>query len=330
MPNPENPAEKPYAYGMIPAERSLIPERHGMGVGHVLAMDIGGTKIAVGLVKNGKIRGAFELPTGVDQGRKGVEKSLNEAFLRGLSLGKGISKAGIGIAGGTDHAKGVYLGGPHFPKSFRNVDFRRTYGKTFGVDIKIDNDVHCFALGEARHGLGKGASRVVGIAIGTGIGGGIVIDGAVERGAHNLAAELGHMTVDMASRRTCECGGKGHLEAYASGSGISAAYEELTGAHLRATDIAELADTDRNAAKVYREARSALAAGISSVLHAFDPDVVILGGGLSKEPLLWNGLMDEVRASSAFTALKTTKIVRSALRSNANLLGAAALHHVRR
>lgn len=296
--------------------------------GQVLALDIGGTKIAVGLVKNGEVIGKFKIPTDAAKGRRGVERGIEEALARGLELGKNVTKVGIGIAGNADAARGVFLGGPNLPKSFANVDFKKTYGKKHGIDVRIDNDVHCYALGEAAVGAGKGASTMVGIAVGTGIGGGIVMNGKLFRGAHNLAGEIGHMTVGFRDERPCGCGGVGHFEAYASGSGIEREYERRTSSRLRAKDIALLADSDRHAADVYREAHVALAAGITGVIHAFDPDVVVLGGGLSKEPLLWNGLKTAVAKNLAYGALKRTRIVRSKLRSDANLLGAAALHLV--
>lgn len=292
----------------------------------IIGLDVGATKIACGAVSNGEVVRRTSVPTGGKGGPKRILANI-ETVLEKLLSEYGTKKVGIGIAGATDGKRGMFVEGPNFPKGFRNIKIADVLHRRFGVDVRIDNDVHCFTLGEARYGAGKGRSRVFGMTLGTGIGGGIVVDGKPVRGAHNTAGEVGHIMMRLDGEARCGCGKRGHLEAYASGTGISRRYRERTDLDLSAADIAARARKgDRQAIAVFDDASRTLAAGIADIAHLLDPEIVIIGGGLSKEPLIWKGLRGRIRELLVYPDLKKLQIARSRLHENANILGAAALH----
>lgn len=292
----------------------------------IIGIDLGATKIAAGLVRDGRIVRTITEPTDSHRGPRDLTIRLGR-IISDLAEAKIPKHVGIGMAGMTDPIAGVFLGGPNFPSSFRNFAVAKDLHDLAGVTVCLDNDAHCFALGEATYGAGKGASRVLGVTVGTGIGGGIVQDGRVVSGGHNTAAEIGHMTVRMDDDAVCGCGKKGHLEAYASGTGIARAYRELTGKPTLPSDIAARAGKGEKKAKtVFDDAARALAVGIATAIHAFDPDIVVVGGGMAKGPLLWSSAKRQIGAHLLYPKLKRIPVKRSTLWSDAGIMGAAALH----
>ncbi len=295
--------------------------RHPFTVG----VDVGGTKIRAGLVSSsGKILVNVKIATEAKKGRAAVLKNIEKAV--GGVWDDRAGAVGIGLAGMVDSAKGIYVQGPNLPKNFASVPLADLIRRRFKVKTRIDNDVHCFTLAEAKFGSGKGRSRVVGLTFGTGVGGGIVLDGEPYKGRNNAAGEIGHMVVDLGSDLVCGCGRKGHLEAYASGTAMSRIYEGRTGEKLDAIGVEAAAQRrDPDALATMDIMAGGLAAGLANIVHTLNPDIIVVGGGLANVPLLWRPAMRRLRSLVIFPALRDTPVVRASLGPDANVLGAALL-----
>lgn len=287
----------------------------------IIGLDVGGTKIHAGLVTlQGKVLKRAKVLTQASRGRAVVLKNI-ETAVRAV-WHKDVGAIGVGLAGSVDHVRGIFLRGPNLPRSFRNIPVARELKKRFKVPVVADNDVHCFALGEARFGAGKGRSSVVGITLGTGIGGGIVIDGRIYRGKGNTAGEVGHMIIAEKMR---------DFESLASGTAMSRMYKEKTGKRVEALAVEKKAvKGDRAAKEVVGSMREALAIGVSNLLHVLDPDIIIIGGGISRVKALWPGLARGIRSRVVFPVLAKTPVVKARLGDDANILGAALLTELRR
>ncbi len=296
-----------------------------MAAQFTVGVDVGGTKISSGLVdRRGKIAARFKLATEGSKGKEtvlaNIEKSVAEVWR------PGVAAIGIGLAGLVDHKKGIYLEGPNFPSSFRNVAVASLIRRRFRVPVTIDNDVHCFTLAEAKFGAAKRDERVVGLTLGTGVGGGVVIDGALYRGRDNAAGEFGHMTVAKDAAELCSCGRTGHLEAYASGTAMARIYAKLSGRDAEPLDVERAARAgDPFAAKTFGIMTDGLAAGLANVIHALNPDVIVIGGSIGAIDLLWKPLPDKLRALLVYPQSASTRVVPSALGGDASVLGAAFL-----
>lgn len=288
-----------------------------------IGIDVGGTKIAAGLVENGRVRRLVKRPTGASLGPRHVISAINKtvARLRPHNV-KGI---GVGVAGLVDHRRGVVIASPNFSKQFRNVALAKQLRAHFHVPVQVDNDANCFALGEARFGVAKKFSHVVGLTIGTGIGGGIVVDGNLYRGKHGSAGEFGHVTIRDGGI-TCGCGQHGHLEAYASGIAITNHYEAFTRKKMLASDIIKLAARRNEAAdQVVSVASQALANGLALIINALNPDVIVIGGGLGRQRRLVEPAITIAKHLLVYRQLSTTPIVHEKLDGTAAILGATAL-----
>ena len=156
----------------------------------------------------------------------------------------------------------------------------------------FDNDVNAHAAGEARFGAGRGRSSALVVAVGTGVGAALVLDGRIHHGAHFLAGEMGHMPCGEAQGETCTCGRPGHLEAVAAGPQIARRYRRAAGDETvtGAVQVERLAETgDAVARRVYRQAALALGRALAGVVTVLDPEVVIISGGLARSGGLWWG-----------------------------------------
>jgi glucokinase len=204
------------------------------------------------------------------------------------------------------------LEGTDLPREIR----RRTGCRTFA-----DNDGNAAALGEARHGAGRGVRSVAMLTLGTGVGGGYVLDGAVVRGGGEMAATFGHLKVRRGGRR-CACGARGCLEAYASAwafrnSALRMDGKELFGAARRGED---------RAGRLLDEAADALGTAFAEIAHALNPDVIVVGGGIARGwPRLRPRAIARFREDALPRAFASTRVVRAALGTDAGIVGAACL-----
>lgn len=291
-----------------------------------LAVDIGGTKIAAAIVdEHGRIleRGEVSTPA-----MDGSERILDEA----LSLATGvagkseIAAVGVGSAGVIDR-RGRVSSATGTLAAWAGADIAGAFRESFRLPVRVVNDVHTHAVGEAVRGAGRGKDTVLVVAAGTGIGGAIVTDGAPALGAHGAAGHLGHIPSPAAAGLLCSCGRLGHLEAIAAGQAMHAAYLRAGGDATTAEARAVVArvDTDQTAAATVRVAAAALGSAIGGLVNTVDPDVVVVAGGLSGAgEHWWDALLAAARAD-AMPSLESVPIVPAELGPDAALVGAADL-----
>lgn len=295
---------------------------------HVLGLDIGGTKLAAGVVAADGAVLSFEVdPTRPEEGPDG---GLDRLFALGRraveASGAEIRAVGIGSGGPLDAKRGVLVAPPHLP-GWRDVAVVARAEEAFGLPVALENDATAAAAGEHRFGAGAGTSHMVYLTISTGVGGGIVIDGALYRGASGNGGELGHVTVDCAGRPCRGCGRLGCLEAYVSGTSIAERAAEAGMGTVTAREVAAAAAAgDAVAVDVWNATTTALACGLTSIVNIFEPQLVVLGGGVvsgTGEQLL--GPVREQVLAEAMAPAGAVEIVASPLGPRVGVVGAAAI-----
>jgi glucokinase len=312
----------------------------------IVGLDIGGTNTVVGLVpfQGGEPQGLRKLPTEKDRGGDDVvgraASAIRDAVeeVAGGDLA-GVEGVGIGAPGPLDRKRGVVLETPNL--GWRDFPLRDLVVDALDLPAALDNDANCATLGEWWMGAGKGASTLVGLTLGTGIGGGLVLDGEIHHGAADSAGEFGHMTINTSGRK-CACGNYGCLEAYASGPNIAARAAEGIRAGAE-TILLELADGnpgeitaatvyegvvlgDAYAAEVMEETARILAVGIANLLNGLNPDAVVIAGGVTRAgDHLFQPLRKEIRRRAFRSAVDACRIVPAALPETAGVIGAAGV-----
>lgn len=292
---------------------------------YIIGLDVGGTKIAAGAVDGrGKVVKKITLPTSTRRGKKVILKNILEAASK-VCL-PGVKAIGIAMAGQCDFKNGIFLSGPNFPKNFRNINIKNFLETKFRVPVFLDNDARCFTLAESIYGGGRGYKNFVGVTLGTGLGGGIVIDEKILRGKNNTAGEIGHMTIDASSPYRCSCGRFGHFETLASGTALENFYKKLSGKNLSGQEISTKVKTgDKKAKQALVMLSRHLALGLANLAQILNPDIIVVGGGISQTPAFWPAALREFKKGVIYKSLKKTKIVKTKLGIDAGIVGAALL-----
>ena len=201
---------------------------------------------------------------------------------------------------------------------------RKMLEQTLGRTLVIENDANCFALAEAILGAGKGYELVFGVILGTGCGGGIVIDGKIRKGPQSIAGEWGHMSIDP-NRPLCYCGKKGCVETFISGGGLERQFQLLTKQTVSAEQILSLSlKGDPNAKSLIANWHRNTGRSVANVINVLDPNIIVMGGGLSNEPSLYKEGIEQVRYF-VFNDELTTPIIKNSLGDSAGVIGAALL-----
>ncbi len=311
---------------------------------YVIGVDLGGSGIKAGLVdEEGGIKFKKAVPTdaarGADSILEGIKSAAGSLIDSAEKEGLKVSGIGVGTPGAVDPETGCVSGGAENLPGWKGAPLAPALAESFGLPVFASNDVTLNALGEAKFGAGRGRSEVFCFAVGTGIGGGAVIGGKVYRGAGDAAAEAGHMTVKFDGRK-CNCGSRGCLESYASAKAVAregrAACRNnpgsliLKGAGGRLDDISAkdvfsaAKKNDPAAAEIVKKTGFYLGVGIANVINLFNPEIVIIGGGVSRAgKVLVESAKDAVKSYSLDINLKGVKIVLSRLHFTAGMLGAA-------
>jgi glucokinase len=296
-----------------------------------LALDIGGTKIATGLVdQDGSLPHSARLPTpdGGDAERVWavVHGLLNEAV---TAAGGTVRGVGIGSAGPIDLHAGTVS--PINIPQWRGFPLRsRVAAAVPGVPVRLAGDGLCMALGERWLGAGRDAAFLLGIVVSTGIGGGLILDGAPYDGRTGNAGHVGHVVVDVSGGPPCACGGRGCAEAIAAGPRMAEWARDNGWSAPPDASAKELADAATAGVPValaaFRRGATALAAMIASVAAVCDLDLVVIGGGVAKAgPLLFDPLREALRRHARLDYLRNLRVVPATLGSDAGLIGATAL-----
>jgi glucokinase len=313
----------------------------------IIGVDIGGTNTVVGGVpfEGGDAVFVKSLPTEPERGWQAVVDRVAELVgetvsclerERGVGRGK-IVGVGIGSPGPLDREKGVVVTTPNL--GWKNLPLRDLVSQAVGFQATLDNDANCATFGEWWLGAGRPYRNLVGITIGTGIGGGLILEGELVHGASDAAGEIGHTTVDFTGRK-CKCGNYGCLEAYCSGPNIAARAREgieagaesilvkLVNGNLEritaATVYEAAVQDDDYANEVMTETAKLLAAGIANVINLLNPQAVVIAGGVTRAgEHLFTPLRAEVRRRAFRTAADACAILPAALGDTAGVIGAA-------
>jgi glucokinase len=294
----------------------------------VVAIDLGGTALKCALVgADGTVRHTERHPTAAERGPDAVVATVLDVAdaLAGKARADGLhpTAAGVVVPGVVDDVAGVAVWSANV--GFRDVPLRDLVAERLRLPAILGHDVRAGGLAEARLGAGRGAGHVLFVAIGTGIAAAYTVDGRAFAGAHGAAGEIGHIVVRPGGP-VCGCGNRGCLEAVASAAAVARRYAALTGAPVPgAARVAELAaNGDVVAGQVWREALDALADGLLTGLALFDPDVLVLGGGLAEAgETLFTPLRTALRDKLTFH--REARLVPAALGDEAGCLGAALL-----
>lgn len=312
----------------------------------ILALDIGGTKTAAALVevsRDGSSARVLERSTAPTPARQGPEAILAGALdlLSGLPVPAGIVPSAVGIAsaGVITPGRGIISHATDSLTGWAGTDVARAVREGTGLPVGVLNDVHAHGLGEARFGIGREHSSLLLVAVGTGIGGCLVVEGEVQLGAHGAAGHVGHVSVPEAEGVACSCGRSGHLEGLASGPGLLALAHRhgITAADGSAPAdgraLAALAASgDAGALAVHELVGRATGRAIGGLLNVLDPDVVAVTGGVSALGEHWWQAVREGVAHDAMDVVAATAVLPAAAGNDAALLGAAvhALDHADR
>ena len=302
----------------------------------IAAVDIGGTKIAVGIVDEaGKILSKKESPSGANlcypESLDLIATHLRETA---SAAGEKISGIGIGSTGPVDPFSGEF-GDLDFLPQWRGKNLVRDLRQMFGVRVALENDADSGALAESSWGAGKNKSRLVYVTVGTGIGGGIVLDGHLYRGVGGAHPELGHHVIDS-SGPACSCGFRGCWESLAAGPAMVAwfkqngATDSSYGEDLTAKQICQLAQhEDKLAQRAVERETLYLALGIANLINLFTPDAIVLGGSVMKSANLFlEGIREVISQGCRFVPFEKTELALASLGDDVNLIGAArAWHH---
>ncbi|MGH7474754.1 MAG: ROK family protein [Longimicrobiales bacterium] len=317
----------------------------------VVGVDLGGTNIVVGVLPidggDGTVLALKSLPTEPGRGAKFVVDRMvamvNEAIERVTTENGGsrdsVAGIGIGSPGPLDRATGTIINTPNL--GWRNFPLRDLLSNEVGLPASLDNDANCATYGEWWLGAGRGVDTLVGLTLGTGIGGGIVLDGKIFHGVTDSAAEIGHMTIDSTGRK-CKCGNYGCMEAYASGpaialravEGIEAGAEtilpDLVGGRLDAITAATVYEGvvlgDPYANDVMHETAKFLGTGVANIINILNPAMVVIAGGVTRAgDHLFVPLRAEVRRRAFRSSEEACQIVPAQLQGTAGVIGAAAV-----
>lgn len=310
-----------------------------------LGLDIGGTKLAAGVVgADGTVHSFLVTPTLVQEGVQAVLARLFDLGHKAMDESgvapERIAAVGIGCGGPLDPEAGVLLCPPHLP-GWVDVPITRLTQDRYGLPVVLDNDATAAAAGEHRFGAGRGTRHMIYLTVSTGVGGGVVVDGRTYRGAAGNGGELGHVTVDRHGRHCRGCGRTGCLEAYVSGTSIAerareaVAEAEAAGvptalsacSPLTAADVSrEAAAGDVVATQVWVATTQVLACGVTSLVNVFEPELVVLGGGVTRAGEQLLAPVRRIVAERAMgPAARAVRVVASGSADRVGVLGAAAV-----
>ncbi len=316
---------------------------------YIVGVDLGGTNIVAGAMPvDGSREIAMSTTQTLAEGGAGavvdriaamIDKVIAQTMAETGASRSAFLGVGIGSPGPLNREKGIVIITPNL--GWKNFPLRDEISSRVKLEATLDNDANCATLGEFWCGAAKGGRNVIGMTLGTGIGGGLILDGKLFHGASDVAGEIGHTTIDSTGRR-CKCGNYGCLEAYASGPAIAErAREALRGDEgesilvgmvegdarkITAATVYEAAKRgDITAREVVRETARFLGAGVANLLNIFNPDTVVLAGGVTQAgDALFQPLRAEVKRRAFKPAVQACRIVPGALPLSAGVVGAIA------
>jgi len=307
----------------------------------VLAIDLGGTKIITAIISSKVTAKEYQL-TLAEEGPQSVIKRVLSMIDHLLSLRNldpsQLDSISIAAAGAIDIEKGLVTLSPNLP-GWRDIPLRDMVGEKYGVNTFLINDASAAALGEHYFGAGKGINNLVMLTVGTGIGGGIIINGKLYSGPSGSAGEIGHMTIDVNGPK-CSCGNIGCLERLVSGTAVAeeairrlsqgekSSLAEFGGGKIKSITAEKVSLAAQNgdslALEVISKAATYLGIGLVNLVNIFNPEMIIIGGGLAKVgDLLLEPARRVVRERAFQLSTRLVRIVPDQLGDDAAVLGAA-------
>ncbi|AIQ23620.1 MULTISPECIES: ROK family protein [unclassified Paenibacillus] len=302
---------------------------------YAVGVDIGGTKINAGLVTpQGDVVHTVSLSTKagftktVDRAFQAIQRLIEEATA--MHAGVQIKGIGVGTAGQIDWEAGSIRSASELIPGYAGTDLKALLQTQFQLPVIVDNDVNVLALTEKYLGSCIGVEDFICLALGTGVGGAIIVEGRLVHGSWGGAGELGHMSVDFKGP-ACVCGGRGCLEHYASGTSIARRMREKLTLNNEPLDnlesrdvIARWREGDRLATEVMEETIAALGSAIASFIHIFNPKVIVIGGGVAEAgELLFEGIRREVATRTMPSMLEGVRIEAAYRGNSCGMIGAA-------
>ena len=316
---------------------------------YILGIDLGGTKIMCGALSEDGVQhlAMRAIPTQSEQGEDVttermvglIEHVIADTLAETGARRDDILGIGIGAPGPLDRERGIVVVAPNL--GWRDFPLREVIHKQVGLTATLDNDANCATVGEWWQGAARGGVNVVGVTIGTGIGGGVILNGALFHGASDVAGEIGHTTIEL-NGRYCKCGNYGCLEAYASGPAIAVRAREALVREESASLMPSLVDGrlegitaqtvydaaargDAVANEIVRDTARYLGAGIANILNFLNVDTVVIAGGVTAAgEALFAPLRAEVRRRAFRPAVEAARIVAAELPGTAGVVGAVA------
>ena len=306
----------------------------------VIGVDLGGTNLRTAIVNSDGVilDKRKEATQAVDGWMKVVARLIDNIKRQleiGAQMGSKVFAVGVGAPGVILVDKGVVVKSPNFP-DWNNLPLKAELEKALSLPVFIENDANAAALGEKWRGAGQNIGSMIHLTLGTGVGGGIILDNKIWHGADGMAGEIGHMTL-IPDGRQCGCGNTGCLEMYASARGIVQSFrEELEKQKLHTAEALKEVTSE----KVYQAAREGdavarrvmkdmgrmLGIGIASLINIFNPERVVIGGGVKDAwPLFIGATHEEIMKRAFQVPAERTEIVPSSLGDDAGMVGAAAV-----
>ena len=291
-----------------------------------IGVDLGGTKTEAVVVELGgdepKVIAKKRVPTERDRGYEHIVEATRALVIEvakdaGLSA---LPDVGVGMPGSVSRRTGEELVKNSNTTVLNGKPFRADLARALAVDVKFANDANCFALAEATWGAARDARVAFGVIMGTGVGGGVVFERKAWDGAHGIAGEWGHVVLEPEDGPACYCGRRGCVETYLSGPAIERTYRERTGKDARLPEIAGAED----GRALIAERVEIFGRALATVIDVIDPDVVVLGGGVSNLAVFYDEGPKAV-ARWVFNDGLETRIVKNVLGDSAGVLGAALL-----
>jgi predicted NBD/HSP70 family sugar kinase len=291
-------------------------------------IDLGGTKIEGAVIDPTRPDQALcrmRLPTESAKGYAHIIRQITRLvrMLECASKTKRPAVIGFGTPGVADPLTGILKNSNTLCLNGHRLG--EDLGRALGVEARVANDANCFALAEALFGAGRGCDVVVGLILGTGCGGGVVVDGRVLGGLHGIAGEWGHNPL-RGERTPCYCGRKGCIETVIAGPALERFYRERTGANVRMPEIARRACEGEAAAKAtLRRLRDKFGEAIAAVINILDPDAIVIGGGVGNLDILYGEDTRSAVLKYVFNTELRTAFLRPTLGDSAGVFGAALL-----
>lgn len=304
-----------------------------------IGLDLGGTNLKYALgTASGDILVKLNKPSLAKQSQGAIFENMftavEELLREAKDRGEKVKAIGIGSPGNIDYENGQLIGDAPNIASWTNAPIKTTFQKQFNLPTWVDNDANLMALAEARKGAGKNFNTILCITLGTGIGGGIIINNEIYRGSHSSAAEIGHIIIEFGGL-PCNCGNCGCLEAYAAAPAMVDRYRrklKRTGVvfnidNLNPELIFQKAEMNEDLAKeTIMEICDYLGAGIASIVHIVDPQIVIVGGGIAEAGKEFISRIEQVVKQNALKSITDKiKVVKANLNKEAGVIGAILL-----